>query len=95
MIIPKGETGGLWHCFNQGLVNVPIEHHPTIGDIISNKYLKVMFKIAKKGHLLTPVEPHYSNPFVQVAGRVVKLLPSISSETNLLRPFNASACPRN
>ena len=23
----------------QGLVNVPIEHHPTIGDIISNRYL--------------------------------------------------------
>ena len=39
----------------QGLVNVPIEHHPTIGDVISNRYLKVMFKIPKKGHLPTPV----------------------------------------
>ena len=38
----------------QGLVNVPIEHHPTIRDIISNRYLKVMFKIPKKGHLPTP-----------------------------------------
>ena len=40
----------------QGLVNVPIEHHPSIGDIISNRYLKVMFKIPKKGHLPTPAE---------------------------------------
>ena len=39
----------------QGLVNVPIEYHPSIGDIISNRYLKVMFKIPKKGHLPTPV----------------------------------------
>ena len=31
----------------QGLVNVLIEHHPTTGDIISNRYLKVMFKIPK------------------------------------------------
>ena len=38
----------------QGLLNVPIEHHPTFGDIISNKYIKVMFKIPKKGHLPTP-----------------------------------------
>ena len=41
--------------FMQGLVNVPIEHHPSIGDIISNRYLKVMFKIPQKGHLPTPV----------------------------------------
>ena len=39
----------------QGLVNVPIKHHPNIGDVISNRYLKVMFKIPKKGHLPTPV----------------------------------------
>ena len=39
----------------QGLVNVPIEHHPTIGDSIPNRCLKVMFKIPKKGHLPTPV----------------------------------------
>ena len=38
----------------QGLVDVQIKHHPTIGDIISNKYLKVMYKIPKKGHLPTP-----------------------------------------
>ena len=31
----------------QGLVNVPIEHHPTIGEIISSRYGKVMFKITK------------------------------------------------
>ena len=42
---------------SQGLVNVPIEHHPTIGDTISNGYLKVMFKILKKGHLPTPASP--------------------------------------
>ena len=30
-----------------GLVNVPIKHHPTIGDAISNSYLKVMSKIPK------------------------------------------------
>ena len=41
----------------QGLVNVPIEHHPTIGDRISNRYGKVMFKITNKGHLPTPVCP--------------------------------------
>ena len=46
----------------QGLVNVPIEHHPTIGDVISNRYLKVMFKIPKKGHLPTPdIMPMKSN----------------------------------
>ena len=33
------------------LVNVPIEHHLNIGDIISNQYLKVMFKIPKIGRL--------------------------------------------
>jgi hypothetical protein len=38
----------------QGLVNVRNEHHSTIGDVISNRYLKVMFKIPKKGHLPTP-----------------------------------------
>ena len=45
----------------QGLVNVLIEHHPTIGDIITNKYLKVMFKIPKTGHLPTPGK-HKDNP---------------------------------
>ena len=40
---------------NQGLVNVLIEHHPNIGDIISNRYLKVMFKIPQMGHLPNPV----------------------------------------
>ena len=38
----------------EGLVNVLIEHHPNIGDIISNRYLKVMFKIPKIGHLPNP-----------------------------------------
>ena len=28
--------------FVQGLVNVPIEHHPTLGDIIPDRCLKVM-----------------------------------------------------
>jgi hypothetical protein len=35
----------------QGLVNVIIEHHPNIGDIISNRCLKVMFKILQHPHL--------------------------------------------
>ena len=37
--------------FVQGLVDVLIEHHTNIGDIISNRYLKVMFKIPKMGNL--------------------------------------------
>ena len=32
---------------NAGLVNVLIEHHPNIGDIISNRYLKVMLQKTK------------------------------------------------
>ena len=28
-----------WYGLLQGLVNVPIEHHPTIGHIISDRYL--------------------------------------------------------
>jgi hypothetical protein len=39
----------------QGLLNVLIEHHPKIGDIIFN-YLKVMFKIPKIAHLPSPEE---------------------------------------
>ena len=44
---------------HQGLVNVPMKHHPNIGDITDiiisfNKYLKVMFKIPKMGHLPNP-----------------------------------------
>jgi len=35
----------------QGLVNVLIEYHPNIGNIISNRYLKVMFKIPKSWHI--------------------------------------------
>ena len=43
----------------QGLVNVPIKHHPTIGNTIPNRYLKVMFKIPQKGHLPTPGVLHF------------------------------------
>ena len=36
-------------------VNVPIQkNHPNIGDIIFNRYFKVMFKIPKVGHLPSP-----------------------------------------
>ena len=52
-IRPFQNSGCKW-MQTQGLVNVPIERHPNIGDIISNKYLKVMFKIPKMGHLPTP-----------------------------------------
>ena len=37
-----------WNNMKQGLVNVQIKHHPTIGDIISHTYLKVMSKIPRK-----------------------------------------------
>ena len=39
-----------------GLVNVPIQHHPTTADIISNKPLKVMFKIPRRGHQSQPLD---------------------------------------
>ena len=39
----------------QGLVNVPIEHHPTIGDINSNRHLKVIFKIPLKRDIYQPL----------------------------------------
>ena len=39
---------------NQGLVNVQIEHHPSMGDIISNRYCFGDVKpIPKKGHFPT------------------------------------------
>ena len=42
------------HTISRGWDWCPnVSHHPTIGDIISNRYLKVMFKISKKGHLPT------------------------------------------
>ena len=44
--------------FIQGLVNVLIEYHHIIGDIISNKYVKVMSKIPRKGHLPSPDFAH-------------------------------------
>ena len=37
-----------------GSLNVPIEHHPTIGYMIYNGYYKVMSNIPKMGHLPTP-----------------------------------------
>ena len=40
----------------QGLEKVPITHHPTLGDIISNKYLKLMFKIPKNDHQSQPLK---------------------------------------
>jgi len=44
----------LKQCHMQGLVNALTEHHPNIGDMISNRYLKVMFKMPKVGHLPKP-----------------------------------------
>jgi hypothetical protein len=55
----------------QGLVNVLVEHHPTIGDIITNKYLKVMFKIPKTGHLPTPVECDLSNSKLEIYRKMI------------------------
>ena len=45
----------MFSCY-RGLVNVLIEH-PNIGDIISNRYLKIMFKIPKMRHLPNPLLP--------------------------------------
>ena len=36
------------HRLQEGVVNVQIGHHSTVGDIISNKYVEVMSKITKK-----------------------------------------------
>ena len=38
----------LLSTFKQGLVNVQIKHHPTIGDIISSTHLKVMWNLFPK-----------------------------------------------
>ena len=46
----------LWYW--QGLVNVLFEHDPTLRDKISNRYLKVMFKISETEHLPTPEFNH-------------------------------------
>jgi hypothetical protein len=47
----------MWeYVLKRGLVNVPIEKKTNIGDIIFNRYLKVMFKIPKMGHLPSPVK---------------------------------------
>ena len=57
-IIGRSTINGLLNnsiLVGQGLLNVLIEHHPKIGDIISNRYLKVMFKIPKVAHLPSPV----------------------------------------
>ena len=42
--------------YKEGLVHAFLfEHHPNIGDLISNRYLKVVFKIFKMGHLPNPI----------------------------------------
>ena len=41
-----------------GPLNVPIEHHPTIGYMVYNGYYKVMSNIPKMGHLPIPVLHH-------------------------------------
>ena len=43
-----------WFNLDQGLVNVQIEHHTTIGDIIFNNYLKVVSKKKQKGTFANP-----------------------------------------
>ena len=39
-----------------GSLNVPIEHHPTIGYMVYNGYYKVMSNIPKMGHLPIPAK---------------------------------------
>ena len=49
---PKSSShGAVW----QGLVNVPIKHQPTIGDIIDNRYLKVMWNKSPKRDIYQPL----------------------------------------
>ena len=45
------------HLISQGLLNVPIEHHPTIGDISSptDIWFGDVKKIPKKGHQSQPL----------------------------------------
>ena len=40
--------------FRQGLVYVPSKYHPTIGDILSNRYLR--------GDVQTPQKGTFTNP---------------------------------
>ena len=50
------------YCLHeQGLVNVLLEHHQHIGDIISKRYLKVMFKIPKMEHLYIHIHTVYDH----------------------------------
>jgi len=44
------------HPSEHGSLNVPIEHHPTIGYMVYNGYYKVMSTIPKMGQLPTPAE---------------------------------------
>ena len=51
-LIVSGQLIGMEE--GQGLVNVQIEHHPTIGDIIFNKDLNVMSKIPNSWDIYQP-----------------------------------------
>lgn len=52
----------------QGLVNLLIEYHPNIGNIISNRYLKVMFKIPKSWHIYqTPFNDMINSPAMGIS----------------------------
>ena len=46
-----------------GSLNVPIEHHPTIGYMVYNGYYKVMSNIPKMGHLPIPVISRFLGPY--------------------------------
>ena len=48
--VPSGSAARVYRGWQMS----QLKHVPTIGDI-SNRCLKVMFKIPKKGHLPTPV----------------------------------------
>ena len=58
----KHENRACFKCPN-------VSHHPTLGDIISNKYLMVMFKIPKKRTFTNPLkiwlknEKHHNQEF--------------------------------
>ena len=64
-------------------------HHPTIGDIISNRYGKCS-KSPKKGHLPTPVLGSQSKAYVAVRLQAECLLLPVN-----IGPSPGTACPQN
>ena len=62
----------------QGLENVSIEHHPTIGDLKSNRYLKVMWNQSPKRDVYQPLfnagSWNWRNPKLQASYKFGRIL---------------------